>query len=128
MLIFYRFEIMFKYPDNKPLLPGNSEALKQRQYLTTFKDEKEFYNDRNVHTAFLDAKEDDFIDRADVVDVGGSIKAVLGIDPNIDVPFEGVFAQKFAAFLKKEEIIDAADPNKKNQTEEPPKTDEAPTE
>ena len=40
---FSRFEKMFKYPDNKPLLPGETEALKKRQYLTIFKDEKEFY-------------------------------------------------------------------------------------
>ena len=108
-------------------MPSETEALKKRQYLTIFKDEKEFYSNVYVRNVFLDAKETDFIDRSDVVDVEGSIKAVCGIDPNIDVPFEGVFAQKFAAFLKKEEIIDAADPNKKNQTEEPPKTDEAPT-
>ena len=110
---FFRFETMFKYPDNKPLLPGETEALKKRQYFTKFDDEKEFYSNVYVRNAFLDAKEDDFIDRSDVVDVGDSLKAVCGIDPNIDVPFEGVFAQKFAAFLKKEEIIDAADPNKK---------------
>ena len=62
---------------------------------------------------FLNAKESGFIDRSDVIDVEDSIKAVCGIDPTIDIPFEGVFAQKFAEFLKKEEIIDAADPNKK---------------
>ena len=124
---FRDFETIFKYPGNKLLLPSETEALKKRQYLTIFKDEKEFYSNVYVRNAFLDAKETDFIDRSDVVDVEGSINAVLGIDPNIDVPFEGIFAQKFAAFLKKEELIDAADPNKKNQTEEPPKTDEAPT-
>ena len=123
-----RFEKMFRASDNQSLLPGNSEALKQRQYFVKFDDEKEFYSNVYVRNVFLDAKENDFIDRSDVVDVEGSINAMLGIDPNIDVPFEGVFAQKFAAFLKKEELIDAADPNKKNQTEEPPKTDEAPTE
>ena len=104
------------------------ESLKKRQYFYQAKNDKEFYSNVYVRNAFLDAKEDDFIDRSDVVDVGDSLKAICGIDPNIDVPFEGVFAQKFAVFLKKEELIDAADPNKKNQTEEPPKTDEAPTE
>ena len=122
---FRSFESMF---NNDSLIPKNSEGMTKQRYLAVYNNEKDFYANKFVHDAFLDAKETDFIDRSDVVDVEGSIKAVCGIDPNIDVPVEGVFAQKFAAFLKKEEIIDAADPNKKNQTEEPPKTDEAPTE
>ena len=121
---FRSFESMFS---NNSLIPKNSEGMTKQRYLAVYNNEKDFYANKYVHDAFLDAKETDFIDRSDVVDVEGSIKAVCGIDPNIDVPFEGIFAQKFAAFLKKEELIDAADPNKKNQTEEPPKTDEAPT-
>ena len=124
---FRSFTDIFNPSKNSTLLPKHSKGMPKQQYLHVYDNEKEFYNNKWVHDAFLDAKEDDFIDRADVIDVEGSIKAVCGIDPNIDVPFEGVFAQKFAEFLKKEEIIDAADPNKKNQTEEPPKTDEAPT-
>ena len=125
---FKTFEELFNLNKNNILRPKHSEGMTKQQYLLVYDNEKDFYANKYVHDAFLDAKETDFIDRSDVVDVEGSIKAVCGIDPNIDVPFEGVFAQKFAAFLKKEEIIDAADPNKKNQTEEPPKTDEAPTE
>ena len=121
---FRSFESMF---NNDSLIPKKSKGMTKQRYLAVYNNEKDFYANKFVHDAFLDAKETDFIDRSDVVDVEDSIKAVCGIDPNIDVPVEGVFAQKFAAFLKKEELIDAADPNKKNPTEEPPKTDEAPT-
>ena len=124
---FSKFTDIFNPSKNSDILPKRSEGMTKQQYLLVYDNEKDFYANKYVHDAFLDAKETDFIDRSDVVDVEGSIKAVCGIDPNIDVPFEGIFAQKFAAFLKKEELIDAADPNKKNQTEEPPKTDEAPT-
>lgn len=98
--------------DASKLKPGNTDN--KMRYLNIFDNEKQFYSNKYVHDAFLDAKEDDFIERSDVIDVGDSIKAICGVDPKVDVNVDGVFAQKFSEYLKKEEIVDQSDPNKKN--------------